>query len=124
VTLTTGNNYSTSGASVFTVGLDDADVLLFRGGALFGRTITFTKSKSVLQPYIKAMGTEQISGGGEVIVGGDSWRPTLDGAHAEIGAGIIWQLDDQNQLHLDYEAAFGDNYDKPWGVNAGYRHKF
>jgi outer membrane autotransporter protein len=120
----TGNNYTTSGASVFTVDLNDSDVFLFRGGAVFGRTITFTKSKSILQPYFKVMGAEQFSSGGEVSVSGDSWRPTLDGVHAEIGAGIVWQLDDHNQLHLDYEAAFGDNYDKPWGVNAGFRHKF
>jgi hypothetical protein len=27
-------------------------------------------------------------------------------------AGLIWQLDADNQLHLDYEASFGDKYDK------------
>jgi hypothetical protein len=39
-------------------------------------------------------------------------------------AGLIWQLDADNQLHLDYEASFGDKYDKPWGLTAGYRHQF
>jgi outer membrane autotransporter protein len=41
-----------------------------------------------------------------------------------IGAGVVWQLDESNQLHLDYEASFGDKYDKPWGLNFGYRHQF
>ncbi|MDR1144961.1 MAG: autotransporter outer membrane beta-barrel domain-containing protein [Verrucomicrobiales bacterium] len=51
-------------------------------------------------------------------------RATTDGARAELGAGLIWQLDADNQLHLDYEASFGDKYDKPWGLSAGYRHQF
>jgi outer membrane autotransporter protein len=41
-----------------------------------------------------------------------------------LGGGIIWQIDQQNQLHLDYEASFGDKYDKPWGLTAGYRYQF
>jgi outer membrane autotransporter protein len=48
----------------------------------------------------------------------------LDGARAELGGGIVWQIDESNQLHLDYEASFGDKYDKPWGLTAGFRHQF
>jgi outer membrane autotransporter protein len=51
-------------------------------------------------------------------------RANLDGVRAELGAGIIWQLNQHNQLHLDYEASFGDKYDKPWGLTAGYRYQF
>ncbi|MDR1191126.1 MAG: autotransporter outer membrane beta-barrel domain-containing protein [Verrucomicrobiales bacterium] len=37
---------------------------------------------------------------------------------------MLWQLNAQHQLHLDYEAAFGDKFDQPWGLNAGYRYQF
>jgi outer membrane autotransporter protein len=40
------------------------------------------------------------------------------------GAGLAYQLDDHHHLHLAYEAAFGDKYDQPWGLNLGYRHQF
>ncbi|MDR1145228.1 MAG: hypothetical protein LBK71_03720 [Verrucomicrobiales bacterium] len=32
--------------------------------------------------------------------------------------------DADNQLHLDYEASFGDKYDKSWRLTAGCRHQF
>ncbi|MDR0532966.1 MAG: autotransporter outer membrane beta-barrel domain-containing protein [Verrucomicrobiales bacterium] len=120
----TNANYQTGGDNRFAVSLGDADVVQFRGGLVMGRTIRFEKSKSILQPYIKVNGVEQISSGGYVRADGGAWRPNLDGARAEIGAGLVWQIDDQNQLHLDYEAAFADKYDKPWGVNFGFRHQF
>ncbi|MDR2463833.1 MAG: autotransporter outer membrane beta-barrel domain-containing protein, partial [Verrucomicrobiales bacterium] len=67
---------------------------------------------------------EQISRGNKVTISGDSWSPNTNGARAEIGAGLIWNLDENNQLHLDYEASFGAKFDKPWGLNAGYRYQF
>ncbi|MDR1303637.1 MAG: autotransporter outer membrane beta-barrel domain-containing protein, partial [Verrucomicrobiales bacterium] len=101
----------------------DLDALQLRIGTLFGRTINLTNS-GVLQPYIKVSGVETISSGGAIRNGYQSTRANTDGARAELGAGLIWQLDADNQLHLDYEASFGDKYDKPWGLSAGYRHQF
>ncbi len=40
-----------------------------------------------------------------------------------LGTDHAWNLD-ADRLHLAYEASFGDKYDKPWGVNFGYRHQF
>ncbi|MDR1146031.1 MAG: autotransporter outer membrane beta-barrel domain-containing protein, partial [Verrucomicrobiales bacterium] len=110
-------------AGPMTISAQDLDALQLRIGSLFGRTINLTNS-GALQPYIKVSGVETISSGGAIRNGYQSTRANTDGARAELGTGLIWQLDDANQLHLDYEASFGDKYDKPWGLTAGYRHQF
>ncbi|MDR1304375.1 MAG: autotransporter outer membrane beta-barrel domain-containing protein, partial [Verrucomicrobiales bacterium] len=110
-------------AAPLTISAQDLDALQLRIGSLFGRTIKLTNS-GALQPYIKVSGVETISSGGTIRNGYQSTRANTDGARAELGAGLIWQLDANNQLHLDYEASFGDKYDKPWGLTAGYRHQF
>ncbi|MDR1146149.1 MAG: autotransporter outer membrane beta-barrel domain-containing protein [Verrucomicrobiales bacterium] len=110
-------------AAPLTISAQDLDALQLRLGSLFGRTINLTNS-GALQPYIKISGVETISSGGAIRNGYQSTRANTDGARAELGGGLIWQLDADNQLHLDYEASFGDKYDKPWGLTAGYRHQF
>ena len=123
-----GGNYRTGGDNQFPVTYDAADVLQFRYGSLFGRTIKLHKDRpddwSFIQPYVKIFGQHQISGGGHISSGDDRWRPNTDGWAAVVGAGIIWQIDEQNQLHLDYEATLAEKYDKPWGLNFGFRHQF
>ncbi|MDR1145268.1 MAG: autotransporter outer membrane beta-barrel domain-containing protein [Verrucomicrobiales bacterium] len=110
-------------AGPMTISAQDLDALQLRIGSLFGRSIKLTNS-GALQPYLKVGGVETISSGGTLRNGYQSTRANTDGARAELGGGIIWQLDADNQLHLDYEASFGDKYDKPWGLTAGYRHQF
>jgi outer membrane autotransporter protein len=118
-----GADYTTRGTSDLAVSQGDADILQVRFGSLFGRTVRLANN-GLLQPYVKVMGVEQVSSGGTVRADDGQWRPNYDGPRAQVGAGIIWQLDDRNQIHLDYEAEFGDKFDKPWGINAGYRHQF
>ncbi|MDR1146160.1 MAG: autotransporter outer membrane beta-barrel domain-containing protein, partial [Verrucomicrobiales bacterium] len=113
-------NYS---AAPLTISAQDLDALQLRIGSVFGRTIKLANG-GALQPYVKISGVETISSGGAIRNGYQSTRANTDGARAELGAGLIWQLDADNQLHLDYEASFGDKYDKPWGLTAGYRHQF
>ncbi|MDR1145031.1 MAG: autotransporter outer membrane beta-barrel domain-containing protein [Verrucomicrobiales bacterium] len=110
-------------AGPMTLSAQDLDALQLRLGSLFGRTIKLTNS-GALQPYVKISGVETISSGGTLHNGYQHTRANTDGARAELGGGLIWQLDAANQLHLDYEASFGDKYDKPWGLTAGYRHQF
>ncbi|MDR1303850.1 MAG: autotransporter outer membrane beta-barrel domain-containing protein [Verrucomicrobiales bacterium] len=105
------------------VGLADSDIVQFYGGARLGRNIKLNQD-GWLQPYVKVGGVEQLSSGGQVRAGGGEWRPATDGARGVLGAGIVYQLTAADQLHLDYEASFGDKYDKPWGLTAGYRHQF
>jgi outer membrane autotransporter protein len=120
----TGSDYQTGGDNQFSVSISDADLVRFRLGSLFGRNIKLANG-GILQPYLKISGVEQISAGGRVRdSAANEWRPTLDGLSAELGAGVIWQLDAHNQLHFEYEAAFGDKHEKPWGLTAGYRYQF
>ncbi|MDR1145240.1 MAG: autotransporter outer membrane beta-barrel domain-containing protein, partial [Verrucomicrobiales bacterium] len=126
-----GADYRTRGVSDLAVSQADADILQGRLGALFGQTVRLS-NQGILQPYAKAMLVGQTSRGGAVtassagaIQGADGrWRPNYDGLRAQFGAGLIWQLDDHNQLHLDYQAEFGDQFDQPWSVTAGYRYQF
>jgi tracheal colonization factor len=110
-------------AGPFHINAQDLDAVQFRIGTTFGKTFKLANG-GALQPYLKVSGVELTSSGGEIRNGYQHTRSNLDGARAEIGGGIIWQLDANNQLHLDYEASFGDKYDKPWGLTAGYRYQF
>jgi outer membrane autotransporter protein len=118
-----GSNYATTGDNAFGVDIAGQDALQLRFGSMFGRTIKLN-GKGFLQPYVKVFGVEQVSSGGEVTTFDGKYRPNTDGISAIIGAGLIYQLDERNQLHLDYEAQFADKYDKPFGINFGYRHQF
>jgi autotransporter-associated beta strand protein len=119
-----GQDYQTTD-NLLDVSVGAADIIQVRAGTYLGRAIQLANA-SILQPYIKVAGVGQFSRGGAVTISGDNsrWRPTLDGLRAELGAGLLWQLNAQHQLHLDYEAAFGDKFDQPWGLNAGYRYQF
>ncbi|MDR1305134.1 MAG: autotransporter outer membrane beta-barrel domain-containing protein [Verrucomicrobiales bacterium] len=110
-------------AGPMSISAQNLDALQFRLGSLFGRTIRLANG-GALQPYLKISGVETISSGGTLRNGYQSIRSNTDGVRAELGGGVIWQLNADNQLHLDYEASFGDKYDKPWGLTAGYRHQF
>ena len=101
----------------------DMDALQFRVGGLVGKRVELKKG-GVLQFYVKASGVETVSNGGEIGNGSQWVRANLDGARAEVGVGVVWEITDRHQLHLDFESSFGDKYDKPWGVNFGYRFKF
>ncbi|MDR1144530.1 MAG: autotransporter outer membrane beta-barrel domain-containing protein, partial [Verrucomicrobiales bacterium] len=118
-----GADYTTGADNRFAVHQDDKNVLQLRAGVIIGRTLRLGE-QSALQPYLKASGLEQLSTGGRVTTEDGNWRPNFDGPGAALGTGLIWQLDANNQLHLDYEYRFGPNYDQPWSINAGYRYQF
>ncbi|MDR2462960.1 MAG: autotransporter outer membrane beta-barrel domain-containing protein [Verrucomicrobiales bacterium] len=114
-------NYTTREG--MSVNLGDADVLHIHGGARLGRNIKLGNG-GLLQAHLKFGGLTQLSTGGQVSVSGGHWRPNLDGVSAVVGAGLVWQLNAESQLHLDYEARFGEKHDEPWGLNLGYRFQF
>ncbi|MDR1192194.1 MAG: autotransporter outer membrane beta-barrel domain-containing protein, partial [Verrucomicrobiales bacterium] len=118
-----GTDYTTGAANRFAVHQDDRDVLQLRAGITLGRTLRLGES-SMLQPYVKASGIEQLSTGGRLTTGDGAWRPNFDGPGAALGTGLIWQLDAHNQLRLDYEYRFGPHYETPWSINASYRYQF
>lgn len=78
----------------------------------------------IFQPYIKGGIETQFSSGGRLEVADRVLRPNTDGNRAIFGAGVVWQMTEKAQIHLDCEGSFGDKYDVPWRVNAGFRYGF
>lgn len=114
-------------SDVTTVEATNADILRLWGGVRVGWNIKVHEKGNILQPYLKGGVQEQISSGGKVQIGGDPmdvWRPNSDGLYYLGGAGLMFQISEVDQLHLDYEATFGHKYDVPWNINLGYRHQF
>jgi outer membrane autotransporter protein len=101
----------------------DSDIYRFAGSIRLGKVME-AGSWGAFQPYAKVGVEEQISDGGSVRIASEKWRPNTDGTRGILGAGVVWLLDERQQVYFDYEGAFGDKYDKPWGINAGYRVKF
>lgn len=113
-----GEDYTTE--SGIRVRLDEANVFQLRAGFLAGRKVTV--GKALLQPYLKASAIEALTDKGRIEADGLSVRPTLDGFRFEGGVGIMAQLNERNQLYVDYTAAVGQKIEQPWSVNVGFRH--
>ena len=126
-TLLAQNDYTTTGINAAGIRATAANILRARAGVLAGRGLALSNG-SLLQIHARLSGACETSSGGEVAIetsGGDARRrPNLDGARAEAGLGAVWQLTDDNHLYFDYEAAYGKNYEKPWGLSLGFRHGF
>ena len=116
-----GKDYVTSTA--LAVDVDDADIWQFGVSVRAGKTIGLSDER-VVQPYAKLGATTQISDGGEVRAGGGQWRPNTDGQRGVAGAGVIWTLSRLDRVHFDYEAGWGDKYERPWSVSLGYHRSW
>ncbi|MDR2845205.1 MAG: autotransporter outer membrane beta-barrel domain-containing protein [Puniceicoccales bacterium] len=101
---------------------DDADIYRFAASVRVGKTLDFGDT-GLLRPYAKA-GIEHQAGGADVRLNGATFSPNSNGTRAQVGFGVSWQLDADSQIHFDYEAAFGEKYEKPWGINLGYHRRF
>ncbi len=99
----------------------DANIYRFSGQVRFGKNCVLG-NWGIIQPYAKIGVEQQISDGGEVNFATESYAPNTDGTRMTYGVGFAWQLDAAQQIHFEYEGSFGDKYDKPWGINAGYRY--
>ncbi|MDR1789028.1 MAG: autotransporter outer membrane beta-barrel domain-containing protein, partial [Opitutaceae bacterium] len=110
------------------VSLGSAEVLLGRIGATLSKVYEQKENKGFLQPYVRLALTDQVSSGGKVSWQGSgsliSIRPNYDGFRVDVSAGIIWQIRQNNQLHLEYEASFSDKFTRPWSLFGGLRHQF
>lgn len=73
------------------------------------------------EPYVKFGEATQNSHGTNVDVAGMHFRPNLDGARTEVGAGFAYGYN-HVQFHADYEAITGPNYNIPWAINVGLRY--
>jgi autotransporter-associated beta strand protein len=122
----TAEDYTTAGrdgALPLRVDASDSDLLRYSASVRAGHTFDLG-GQGVLEPFVRAGVEYQDSFGGRIRVAGMSFRPDLDGLRVNVGIGAAWQLTDRQQVHLEFDASYGDTYDKPWGINAGYRLRF
>ncbi|MDR2513032.1 MAG: autotransporter outer membrane beta-barrel domain-containing protein [Puniceicoccales bacterium] len=101
----------------------DSDIFRLLAGLRFGRTI-YTRDYGEFQPYARIGVEYQDSLGGSIRVESERFVPTTDGVRAVFGLGLAWQLDESQQVHLEYEASLGEKYDRPWGVTLSFRKRF
>jgi len=113
------------------VAMSAGDIVRFVQGARLGRVFD-AGSAGLFEPAARFGVEEQTSAGGSVRLSGEnkSTRPTTDGIRGFAGFGVTWQLNRastdtfSHSVHLDYEATFGQKYDRPWSITAGYRARF
>jgi outer membrane autotransporter protein len=101
----------------------DTDIYRYVAALRAGR-VWDLQTLGVVEPYVKVSVEYQESDGGSLRISGTSLTPNTDGSRVNLGLGVSWQFTSRQQIFLDYEASVGDKYDKPWGVNAGYRLRF
>ena len=101
----------------------DSDIFRLAGHLRLGRTFAFSPENR-FQPYVRLGIENQFSYGGSVRIADSKVEANTDGARFNMGLGAAWQFNQSMQVHFDYEASFGDKYDRPWGFNAGFRYRF
>jgi outer membrane autotransporter protein len=101
----------------------DADIFRFAQTAKLGRVFDLGEGRFI-EPAVHVGIEEQTSAGGRVKIKEENFRPNTDGVRGLVGFGVVYQFTPSQQVHFDYETAFGDKYDRPWAVNAGYRVRF
>ncbi|MGZ3633535.1 MAG: autotransporter family protein [Parachlamydiaceae bacterium] len=110
-------------AHYFDANLCDSDVMQLREGLLMAYQIEACGYGEV-EFYGRVSLVQQWSSGGRLVGGNLRYRPNLDGTYVDFNGGIAIQMQDQLQLHLNYEASIGKHYSKPWGLNANLRYEF
>lgn len=116
-----GDNYALDNGLRIKTG--DADIARFAANLRGGRSFEIA-ANSILTPYVKAGAETQFSYGGDTRIADLKVRPNTDGTRATVGIGAAWQVGSASQIWLEYEATFGDKYDRPWSINLGYRYRF
>ena len=122
---TYGTDYTTGGG----IQADQSDSHTLRWGVNLTLARAFQLAGGgVIQPYIRLGYDEQDTTGGALQLRQGAttvrWHPNTDGGHTSVGAGLVWQVNAAQQVHLDYEGSWGTRYDVPWSLNAGWRLRF
>ncbi|MDR1498299.1 MAG: autotransporter-associated beta strand repeat-containing protein [Puniceicoccales bacterium] len=107
---------------------DASDTIRWAVGGSLSRAFELSNGQ-IIQPSIRIGYEEQNSYGGALHLryGDDDsvkLRPNTDGHRVTAGIGVIWQTTSSQQIHFDYECAWGSKYDTPWAFNASYRVRF
>jgi len=90
-----------------------------RAGALIARKYAINGGQ-ILQPYAKLYGAYQWTSNGAVIVDDlDCGAPQIKGARLDAGVGVSWKATQALQVYFDYECAWANDYQKPYGLTLG-----
>ncbi len=117
------SDYLTKGDSPMSVHNANATVTRLRGALRAGRAWR-GGGGGVMELAGRVAYVRETSMGGDVRIGSETWRPNLDGSRGEAGVSAIWSPLGRFHLYFDYEAAYGDNYKKPWDISLGVRCQF
>jgi outer membrane autotransporter protein len=101
----------------------DGDFFHITADLRIGKTLDLGVA-GFLQPDFRLGIVEQINTGGVVSSEMESLKPDTGGLQALVGFGLTWQFSSAHQLILEYESAWGSNYDIPWSINLAYHLRF
>lgn len=99
---------------------DNGVATQLRGGALLGRVLALDNG-AVVQPYIKAGWTQDLSARNQVKTNGISSHPDGNGGGWYAGAGVTGSLARGQQVYADVGTSDSATLKRPWALNIGYR---
>ncbi|MBD8476202.1 autotransporter outer membrane beta-barrel domain-containing protein [Pseudomonas sp. CFBP 8770] len=98
-----------------------ADSWLGKVGTHVGRNFPLANG-GLVQPYIKVAAAHEFADANRVRVNANRFTNDLSGTRGEFGAGVIAQISDSLQLHVDFDYSNGENIEQPWGGSLGVRY--
>ncbi|KPN90459.1 hypothetical protein AL066_08980 [Pseudomonas nunensis] len=100
---------------------DQAKSFLGKVGMTVGRNFEFEKGM-VAQPYVRAAFAHEFAENNEVKVNDTVFNNNLSGSRGEGAAGVALKMNDNLQVHADFEYSKGKNIEQPYGVTLGMRY--
>ncbi|MDR0535967.1 MAG: autotransporter domain-containing protein [Puniceicoccales bacterium] len=107
----------------YEVRLDSASGVRFASHIRAGVNLDL-QTNGVLQPYLRIGAEYQFTDGGGITALRQTVTPDYDDWRVRGAIGAAWQIENNIAVHAEYEAAYGDKTEVPWGVNAGFRFRF
>lgn len=101
------------------VDVDDGIATQYHGTLRFGRDF---KGEMTFHPYGKVGAFYTDSSDGDVKTDGEIFSTEIEGWGWMFGIGTAFILNTNNQIYFDYEYADGDDFERPWAFNLGYRY--
>ena len=106
------------------ISTDSADIYRLLGGVKFGQTTSVGDSDKPFIWYVSADIESQTSNGGKIHVADEAIDVNTDGVRSILGLGVMYDDSDFSQCYFNFETSFGEKYNRPWNVIAGYRMMF
>jgi outer membrane autotransporter protein len=92
-------------------------------GVRLGETLELHQGRgNFVQPYLKLAVANEFVSGNSTDINNLNFDNDLHGPRGIIGGGVIAQLKNNLQLHVDVQAEKGPRVGEPWGVDVGLRY--